>query len=90
MDRCDSDSKNIGYTWKYCNKNGSPDRRYSNNYQIPIQQYGEIAISSSEGLNEEFMISNSDATNLFTTNLYNFIALLNKMNWNVQMIEDKV
>ena len=63
-----SDSKNIGYTWKYCNKNGSPDRRYSNNYQIPIQQYGEIAISSSEGLNEEFMISNSDATNLFTTN----------------------
>ena len=85
-----SDSKNIGYTWKYCNKNGSPDRRYANNYQIPIQQYGEIAISSSEGLNEEFMISNSDATNLFTTNLYNFIALLNKMNWNVQMIEDKV
>ena len=84
-----SDSKNLGYTWKYCNKNGSPDRRYSNNYQIPIQQYGEIAISSSEGLNEEFMISNSDATNLFTTNLYNFIALLNKMNWNAQMIEDK-
>ena len=84
-----SDSKNIGYTWKYCNKNGSPDRRYSNNYQIPIQQYGEIAISSSEGLNEEFMISNSDATNLFTTNLYNFIVLLNKMNWNAQMIEDK-
>ena len=85
-----SDLKNIGYTWKYCNKNGSPDRRYANNYQIPIQQYGKIVISSSEGLNEEFMISNSDATNLFTTNLYNFIALLNKMNWNVQMIEDKV
>ena len=84
-----SDSKNLGYTWKYCNKNGSPDRRYSNNYQIPIQQYGEIAISSSEGLNEEFMISNSDATKLFTTNLCNFIALLNKMNWNAQMIEDK-
>ena len=84
-----SDSKNIGYTWKYCNKNGSPDRRYSNNYQIPIQQYGEIAISSSEGLNEEFMISNSDATKLFATNLYNFITLLNKMNWNAQMIKDK-
>ena len=84
-----SDSKNLGYTWKYCNKNGSPDRRYANNYQIPIQQYGKIVISSSEGLNEEFMISNSDATNLFTTNLYNFIALLNKMNWNVQMIKDK-
>lgn len=84
-----ADSKNLGYTWKYCNKNGSPDRRYANNYQIPIQQYGEITISSSEGLNEEFMISNSDATNLFTTNLYNFIALLNKMNWNAQIIEDK-
>ncbi len=84
-----SDSENVGYTWKYCNKNGSPDRRYSNNYQIPIQCYGEIAISSEEGLNEEFLVSNSKATQMFTENLYNFIKLLNKMNWTANLIEDK-
>ena len=84
-----SDSKNVGYTWKYCNKNGSPDRRYANNYQIPIQRYGEIAISSSEGLNEEFMISNSESTELFITSLDNFVKLLNKMNWDAKMIENK-
>lgn len=84
-----SDSKNVGYTWKYCNKNGSPDRRYANNYQIPIQRYGIIAISSSEGLNEEFMISNSESTDLFTTSLDNFVKLLNKMNWDAKIIENK-
>lgn len=83
-----SDSQNIGYTWKYCNKNGSPDRRYTNNYQIPIQRYGTIVISSEEGLNEEFMISNANATVLFTTALYNFVDLLNKMSWNSKLVDD--
>lgn len=71
-----ADSENVGYTWKYCNKNGSPDRRYSNNYQIPIQNYGTITINSTEGLNEEFMVSNAVAASYFTTNLYNFINQL--------------
>lgn len=84
-----SDSENVGYTWKYCNKNGSPDRRYAGNYQIPIQRYGEIAITSEEGLNEEFMISNSKATEAFSKDLYNFVKLLNKMSWNAEIIEDK-
>ena len=83
------DSENVGYTWKYCNKNGSPDRRYAGNYQIPVQRYGEIAISSEEGLNEEFMVSNSKATEEFTENLYNFVKLLNKMSWEAKMIEEK-
>lgn len=83
------DSENVGYTWKYCNKNGMPDKRFSNNSQIPIQKYGKLEISSSEGLNEVFMISNASITRYFCDNMNNFIKLLNQMNWNVKMTENK-
>ena len=46
-----SDAKIIDYTWKYVNKNGSPDRRYKDNKQIPKCQYGEIHMTSKTGLN---------------------------------------
>jgi hypothetical protein len=36
------DSTNVGTTWQYVNKNGEPDRRFSNNRQIPIQRYSEF------------------------------------------------
>ena len=35
------------------------------------------------------MISNSESTDLFTTSLDNFVKLLNKMNWDAKMIENK-
>jgi len=49
----------IGYTWKKANKDGSPDRRFANNYQIPILAYGGIRLTSKSGLNEEYLISNA-------------------------------
>lgn len=39
-----SDSEIINYTWQYVNVNGGPDRRYSNNYQIPVCLYGQLEI----------------------------------------------
>ena len=77
-----SDSKNIGSTWKYCNKNGSRDKRYNNNYQIPIQQYGKFTFQSNEGLNEEFMISNANTCEEFCKYLSNYINVLQNMKWN--------
>ena len=52
------DSQVIDYTWQYVNKNGSPDRRYSNNRQLPICLYATILVTSSEGLNVEIQCSN--------------------------------
>jgi hypothetical protein len=60
-----SDSQVVGYTWKYANKNGTPDRRFANNYQIPIAAYGRISLTSPTGLNEEYMISNYQAAESF-------------------------
>lgn len=52
-----SDSKIIGQTWAKANKDGSRDRRFADNYQIPIAQYGQISFKSDNGLWEEFHFS---------------------------------
>lgn len=64
---CPPDSEREGYTWKKVNKNGSPDRRFKDNYQIPIMVYGELALQSESGLNERFMVSNHRASREFGT-----------------------
>ena len=52
-----SDSVVVGQTWRYLNKNGTPDRRFNNNYQIPICQYSEYSFKSHSGLNEKISTS---------------------------------
>jgi hypothetical protein len=55
-----SDSLVIGSTWAKANKDGSRDRRFANNYQIPVVQYGHLTLKSTGGLWEEFHFSNLD------------------------------
>lgn len=83
-----SDSENIGTTWKYCNKNGSRDKRYSNNYEIPIQKYGKFAFQTKEGLNEEFLISDANSCEEFCKYLSNYINVLQNMKWNTLIEEE--
>lgn len=61
-----SDSNVIGNTWAKVNKNGSPDKRFKDNYQIPICLYGNIEIKSSTGLNEAYSLSNHDKAEQFS------------------------
>lgn len=60
-----SDSKIIDRTWAKVNKNGSRDKRFKGNYQIPVVRYGEIRLSTNTGLNEEYEFSNYEATEAF-------------------------
>lgn len=55
------DSELIKYVWAYANKDGSPDKRYSNNKQYPVMKYGKIVITSSSGLNIQFLCSDEAA-----------------------------
>lgn len=55
----------LGSTWQYVNKNGTPDRRYSNNRQLPICQYGVVYLTSGTGLNVEMQFSNVNKTQDF-------------------------
>jgi len=60
-----SDANVVGKTWHKVNKDGSPDRRFAQNYQIPIVCYGEIRFSSVSGLNEVYCFSNVEYSSLF-------------------------
>lgn len=67
-----TDAELIGHTWKKANKDGSPDRRFVDNYQIPILKYGDIRLTSPSGLNEAYMISNEQLANRFAEAFVNF------------------
>lgn len=60
-----SDAHVQGYTWAKVNKDGTPDKRFRDNYQIPICIYGQLAISSPSGVTEEYQISNVAAAEAF-------------------------
>jgi hypothetical protein len=51
------DSKVVGQTWKKVNKDGSRDKRFMGNFQIPLVRYGQLSLKSESGLREEFMFS---------------------------------
>ncbi len=59
------DSTIIDRTWTKVNKNGTPDKRFKSNYQIPIVRYGELRLKTASGLHEEYECSNYEATEAF-------------------------
>jgi hypothetical protein len=66
------DTEVVGKTWRYVNKKGGPDRRFSNNRQLPVCRYGELFFKSGSGLNEVLQLSKADST-------ADFVAALHKM-----------
>ncbi|MGD8306873.1 MAG: hypothetical protein PVF17_09480 [Ignavibacteria bacterium] len=60
-----TDSQQVGTTWAKVNKDGSKDRRFSNNYQIPIALYGQLHWESQKGFNEVYQFSNSISAEQF-------------------------
>ncbi len=71
-----SDAAVVGQTWAKCNKDGSPDRRFRDNYQIPVAQYATVHLGSPRGLNEEYMLSNVDKAQRFARGLSDYQAAL--------------
>jgi hypothetical protein len=55
--RIPSDTAIIDKTWAKVNKNGTPDKRFVNNYEIPVVKYGELEIKTYTGLNESYAFS---------------------------------
>lgn len=59
------DAQIIGQTWQYVNKNGTPDKRYKNNRQLPLCLYGVVRLKSDSGINIEMHVSNIQKTRDF-------------------------
>lgn len=59
------DAQVVDHTWRYVNKDGSPDRRFNDNRQLPIALYEELNLTSGSGLNEVFQYSKVDIAEQF-------------------------
>lgn len=73
------DTEIIQHTWKKANKDGSPDKRFKDNYQIPIVKYGDLALKTENGLEEAYMFSNFDAFTDFGKHYEHHFNLLKKL-----------
>ncbi len=62
-----ADAKVVRQTWLKVNKDGSPDRRYKGNRQVPVCEYGEVIIQSGNKLYVELMCSNSQTIDTMRT-----------------------
>lgn len=70
------DATVIGRTWAKVNKDGTPDRRFKANRQIPIAQYGEIEFKSDSGVFEVFMFSNHEAAKNFAASYNAYVSAM--------------
>ncbi len=59
------DAQVVGHTWQYVRKDGGPDRRFSNNRQLPIALYAHLEVKSTTGLNIHLQVSNIPITQQF-------------------------
>ena len=59
-DSVPKDAKVVRQTWLKVNKNGTPDKRFKNNRQVPVCEYGMVLVKSNTGLHIELMCSNSE------------------------------
>ncbi len=75
-ERVPNDSTITGYSWRYSNKNGDPDRRYRDNHKIPNVQYAEIIImnKSTGNIICQLQISNIGHATNFKTKFEEFIT----------------
>lgn len=60
-----SDTKVVDETWYKVNKNGTPDKRFKDNYKIPIVKYGELSLTTKTGLHEKYLFSNCEVVEQF-------------------------
>ena len=70
------DASVIDHAWARANRDGSPDRRFRDNRQIPIVRYGELQFSTPEGMAEAYHFSNYDAALSFGQAFHSLQAAL--------------
>lgn len=75
-ERVPKDATVVGHTWSKVNKDGSPDRRFRNNYQIPICVYGKLVFASGSGVTEEYQVSQAQAAEAFALSFQTYQRVL--------------
>ncbi len=73
-----TDAEIVHKTWLHVNKNGSPDRRYKNNPEIPVCKFASLTLKSETGLNEKFLLSSYRKSEPFGVALRDYCRLKNQ------------
>jgi hypothetical protein len=68
------DGQVIGQTWFKANKDGSRDKRFKDNFQIPVVKYGHLTLRSSTGVQEVFMFSDFTKSEAFAKALDSYTS----------------
>lgn len=63
------DGLQVDTTWRYVNKSGGPDRRFNNNYRIPVLQYADITLANRAGLQVVLQASNLQKAQAFVAGI---------------------
>lgn len=59
------DATILSYTWQFVNNNGTPDKRFKNNRQLPVCLYGLIDLKTDGGLHTRLYLSNAQKAQEF-------------------------
>ena len=68
----------MGTTWFKVNRDGSPDKRYKGNYEIPVMGYAQVDFKTPSGLNESYCFSNPQSVISFFQPFVDLIESLQK------------
>ncbi len=66
----------VDQTWKYLNKSGGPDRRYKDNYQIPVIPITEIDFIGPAGFEFQTAFTDSQAVDRFVSSYRELVDAL--------------
>lgn len=75
-DRVPSDAQVVGYTWQFVNRDGGPDRRFSNNRRIPRVLYQQMGLQGTGGFQKILHISRVEDRGGFDTALAGLRVLI--------------
>ena len=70
------DARVLAYTWQYTNKDGSPDRRFRANRQLPVTEAAYIGFQSPTGVSLMLQASSRDKATAFVQGFQNFRPLV--------------
>lgn len=72
------DAKISHKVWAKSNKDGTRDKRFKDNKELPVMLYGELGLKSAGGLNESLMFSRHDSCRLFVAAVQEVQRMLSK------------
>ena len=83
-----SDAQVVGYTWRFVNRDGGPDRRFNNNRQIPQALYQQMGLQGSGGFQKILHVSKVESRDEFNASLRNLSLLIRNLEHRATGVEE--